>query len=201
MPFPLKVDWEKMAIVLPRVFTDRREINVQGVWRTCIWSVRSLWLHSHLTLLNTRLSKLSSASAKLSRCPLDVSHWEKKMFLSSSTWRFHWVRLMYCQLYRVRYYSWITFYMSQCLYSSKTVVLYNWLWYLVFSALVSVFALWKSLQQNQTQAGSRVILIHFETKGEHRWTHTHAYKHFKPSSLCIVTLHEGHPERRHNIPA
>lgn len=31
MPFPLKVDWEKMAIVLPRVFTDRREINVQGV--------------------------------------------------------------------------------------------------------------------------------------------------------------------------
>lgn len=31
LPFPLKVDWEKMAIVLPRVFTDGREINVQGV--------------------------------------------------------------------------------------------------------------------------------------------------------------------------
>lgn len=76
--------------------------------------------------------------------------------------------------------------MSPCLYSSKAVALYNWLWYLVFSALVSVFALWKSLQQSQTRAGSREILIHFGTKGEHRRIHAHT--HTNISSLQAFVL-------------
>lgn len=104
--------------------------------------------------------------------------------------------MMYCQLYMVWYYSCVPYigYMSQCLYCRRVLVLYYWLWYLVFSSMVSVFAVWKSLQQNLTQTASKEILIHFESKGELRWTHTNTHTHIK-TSQAFRSLYRDTPWR------